>query len=133
MATLTQEQIRHLSGLMDARLAREMEEIQAVSQRTRARRDEGVPADWTDAARAETTLAADDAVINQDIEDVRDIRAARERLSAGTYGVCTDCGEAIAYERLLAYPTAKRCIHCQRLHEQRKADGLSASSHGVVP
>jgi RNA polymerase-binding protein DksA len=133
MATLTQEQIRHLSGLMDARLAREMEEIQAVSQRTRARRDEGVPADWTDAARAETTLAADDAVINQDIEDVRDIRAARERLSAGTYGVCTDCGEAIAYERLLAYPTAKRCIHCQRLHEQRKADGPSASSHGVVP
>jgi RNA polymerase-binding transcription factor DksA len=110
-----------------------MEEIQAVSQRTRARRDEGVPADWTDAARAETTLAADDAVINQDIEDVRDIRAARERLSAGTYGVCTDCGEAIAYERLLAYPTAKRCIHCQRLHEQRKADGPSASSHGVVP
>ena len=133
MATLTQEQIRHLSGLMDARLAREMEEIQAVSQRTRARRDEGVPPDWTDAARAETTLAADDAVINQDIEDVRDIRAARERLSAGTYGVCTDCGEAIAYERLLAYPTAKRCIHCQRLHEQRKADGPSASSHGVVP
>jgi RNA polymerase-binding transcription factor DksA len=68
-------------------------------------------------------------MISQDIQDVRDINTARERLSAGTYGICADCGEAIAYERLLAYPTAKRCIHCQRLYEQGKAVGriLSAS------
>jgi len=52
---------------------------------------------------------------------LRDIKAARERLSAGTYGICTDCGEPITYERLLAYPTAKRCIHCQRLREQEIA------------
>jgi RNA polymerase-binding transcription factor DksA len=69
----------------------------------------------------EATLAADDAVFSQDVQDVRDIKAARERLSAGTYGICTDCSAPIAYERLLAYPTAKRCIHCQRLHEQEIA------------
>lgn len=123
MATLTQQQIKHLSELMDVRFAREVEEIRAVRERTRDQRDEAVPADWIDAALVESTLAADDAVINQDVQDARDIRAARERLAAGTYGVCTDCGEAIAYERLLAYPTAKRCIHCQRVYEQGKAVG----------
>jgi len=123
MATLTQQQIRHLSKLMDVRFAREIEEIRAVRERTRDQRDEGVLADWIDAALVEATLAADDAVINQDVEDARDIKAARERLSAGTYGICEDCGEAIAYERLLAYPTAKRCIHCQRVYEQGKAVG----------
>ena len=49
--------------------------------------------------------------------DVRDILAARLRMNAGTYGTCVDCGEAIGYQRLLAYPTAKRCIACQREHE----------------
>lgn len=123
MATLTPQQMKHLSELMDIRFAREIEEIRAVRARTRDERDAGLPADWIDAALVDATLAADDAVINQDIEDARDIKAARERLSAGTYGICTDCGESIAYERLLAYPTAKRCIHCQRVYEQGKAVG----------
>lgn len=123
MATLTQQQIRHLSELMDIRFAREIEEIRAVRERTDNERDEAVPADWIEAALVEATMAADDAMINQDVEDARDIKAARERLSAGTYGICADCGEAIAYERLLAYPAAKRCIHCQRVYEQGKAVG----------
>ncbi|MBS0432976.1 MAG: TraR/DksA C4-type zinc finger protein [Proteobacteria bacterium] len=106
---------------MDERYARERSEIAIVTQRVREQLDEGVPADWTDAALVESALASDNAVINQDTADMRDIRAARERLSAGTYGICTDCGEAIAYQRLLAYPTAKRCIHCQHLHEQGRA------------
>ena len=128
MVTLTQEQIRHLSGLMDQRVARERAEIRAVSERTRDERGETLPADWIDVALTDTTLAADDAVISQDIEDVRDILAARERLSAGTYGTCSDCGAAIGYERLMAYPTAKRCIHCQRVYEQEQAmRGVSAA------
>lgn len=121
MTTLTQQQIRHLSGLMDEHYAREIGEIRAIRKRVRDARAEGTPAECVDAALVESTLAADDAVINQDVQDVRDIKAARERLAAGTYGICTDCGNAIAYERLLAYPTAKRCIHCQRLHEQGKS------------
>jgi hypothetical protein len=86
MAVLTQQQIRHLSELMDVRFAREIDEIRTVRERTRGER-EGVPADWIDAALVEATLAADDAVFNQDVQDVRDIKAARERLTAGTYGI----------------------------------------------
>ncbi|MDN3496749.1 TraR/DksA C4-type zinc finger protein [Planococcus sp. APC 4015] len=30
----------------------------------------------------------------------------------GTYGVCTDCGEPIPAARLVARPTATRCVAC---------------------
>lgn len=121
MAKLTTKQIERLRALMDKRFVREMQEIHAVAARSRDERAQellaGRPADELDAALAEVTLASDYAVVRQDVEDVRDILAARRRLAAGQYGVCTDCGDAIPYRRLLAYPTAKRCIDCQRERE----------------
>ncbi len=42
-------------------------------------------------------------------------------MADGRYGVCVDCGAEIGYEPLLAYPTAKRCIACQRQHEMTYA------------
>jgi DnaK suppressor protein len=43
-----------------------------------------------------------------------EVRAALERLDAGTYGTCTECGQPIAEERLEALPWAAHCIDCQR-------------------
>jgi len=57
------------------------------------------------------------AEIDRDLEEVRDIEAAQERMREGNYGICIVCGTAIPYERLQAYPTAKRCELCQRKHE----------------
>ena len=121
MGRLTGDQVRHLTGMMDERFAREIDEIDAVTARSRAERGQealaGFPADHLDAALAEIASDADYAVVRQDVADVRDILAARLRVNAGTYGTCVDCVEAIGYQRLLAYPTAKRCIACQREHE----------------
>ena len=36
-------------------------------------------------------------------------------------GICIDCGDAVAYERLAAYPTAKRCLGCQQQRERTYA------------
>lgn len=130
MHRLSDEQIRYLGETMDERFEREMEEIAAVAARARDERAQeqlaGRPADRLDAALAEMALAADYAVIRQDVQDVRDIIAARRRLASGEYGVCSVCGKDIGYRRLQAYPTAKRCIDCQRLYERQKAvrDGL---------
>ncbi len=125
MTKLTAKQVDHLTDLMDQRFDREMAEIKALTARWRKERDqeflEGRPADHSDEALLEEALGVDDAIVRQDIEDVRDIMAARRRLSAGEYGICVDCGDDIGYERLLAYPTAKRCIDCQRRHERHKA------------
>jgi RNA polymerase-binding transcription factor DksA len=58
------------------------------------------------------------ADLSRDQEELRDIEAARRRLDDGSYGVCTDCGVDIGFERLHAEPEAARCIDCQRRHEK---------------
>jgi len=125
MTMLTQQQIENLSRVMDERWTREMNEIRAVAERSRDdRRQEalsGRAADQLDAALIEISQSADYAIVRQNVQDVRDIEAARRRIAARTYGICTDCDGEIGYERLQAYPTAKRCIGCQREHEQKRA------------
>ena len=44
-----------------------------------------------------------------------EIDAALARIEDGTYGTCTNCGKAIAVERLEAHPWASLCIDCARL------------------
>lgn len=120
MPGLTQQQIDHLSAMMDERWNREFSEIRSLianmgEERQRIALGERA-ADTSDEALLETLSA----LIRQNLQDVRDVAAARDRIKAGTYGECIDCGSDIRYERLLAYPTAKRCIDCQREHEQRR-------------
>ena len=42
------------------------------------------------------------------------IREALERLDAGTYGACVDCGQPLPEERLEVRPEAARCVSCQQ-------------------
>ncbi|MBO0702069.1 MAG: TraR/DksA C4-type zinc finger protein [Candidatus Dormibacteraeota bacterium] len=41
------------------------------------------------------------------------VEHAMQRLQQGLYGICEDCGEAIAPERLEFKPEATRCVRCQ--------------------
>jgi DnaK suppressor protein len=47
------------------------------------------------------------------VERVNRIVAAIERLDAGDYGVCVECGEAIAPARLRVMPEVTTCVRCQ--------------------
>lgn len=58
---------------------------------------------------------------DRQVHEMRDIEAARKRMKQGEYGVCIDCDEAIAFERMQAYPTAQRCVRCQQTHEKTHA------------
>jgi RNA polymerase-binding transcription factor DksA len=49
----------------------------------------------------------------------QEVVAALERIEAGTYGRCVNCGEAIARPRLDALPYTPYCIRCE---EKREAD-----------
>jgi len=71
-----------------------------------------------DAAVADTMVDIDNAIIGLHLQKISDLNAALERVANNTYALCIDCGGEIAYPRLLAYPTAKRCIDCQSLHEK---------------
>ena len=48
-----------------------------------------------------------------------EIDAALKRLDDGTFGICTNCAEPIAVERLEARPWATLCIDCKRQREGR--------------
>jgi RNA polymerase-binding transcription factor DksA len=56
-------------------------------------------------------------------QELRDIDAARARLKNHSYGICMSCGDDIGFERLRAYPTAKRCLPCQQQRERTYAHG----------
>jgi RNA polymerase-binding transcription factor len=50
-----------------------------------------------------------------DYLQIKLIEAALARIDSQEYGVCLDCGNAIAGARLDAIPWALRCIACQEL------------------
>jgi RNA polymerase-binding protein DksA len=58
---------------------------------------------------------------DRQVNEMRAIESARKHLKAGEYGICGDCEEDIRFERLLAYPTAVRCVNCQQKHEKTHA------------
>jgi DnaK suppressor protein len=50
------------------------------------------------------------------------LREALEQIDSGSYGICEECGEAIALKRLMARPTTSLCVECQsrrEVHERR--------------
>ena len=55
----------------------------------------------------------DAALADRHIQALRDVDAALERIDAGEYGRCEDCGTDIPEGRLNAWPEARRCVPCQ--------------------
>jgi RNA polymerase-binding transcription factor DksA len=60
------------------------------------------------------------ADIARDAQELLDVESSLVRLHSGQYGKCTDCGAMIATARLVAYPSAKRCLTCQQRHEEQR-------------
>lgn len=44
---------------------------------------------------------------------------AIERLDAGTYGLCENCGDPIGKARMQAFPRATLCVECKQQQERR--------------
>ena len=69
----------------------------------------------TDISDAEREVAVLDAAA----ADQRLIEQALERIDAGTYGQCIDCGKKIPDARLKARPEVARCVADQQKFEAR--------------
>jgi len=62
--------------------------------------------------------AVRDAEEARDVGELRQVAAALERMDAGSYGDCIDCGTDIDERRLQVQPFAARCLDCQERHER---------------
>lgn len=52
----------------------------------------------------------EDAILAVARAQREDVLAALQRLDAGTYGLCVDCGQPLGPDRLAARPEAARCL-----------------------
>lgn len=53
-----------------------------------------------------------------EMDEIRLIDDALERINRGDYGVCMECGNPIPEKRLETFPYAARCVACQEKLEQ---------------
>jgi RNA polymerase-binding transcription factor len=54
------------------------------------------------------------SMLEQLEDQLTEVNKALRRIDEGTYGICSNCGNAIMTERLEALPYAELCIECQR-------------------
>ena len=64
------------------------------------------------------------------VERANKLAEALERLRGGEYGVCEECGEAIAPARLRAMPEVTTCVRCQDRLERMLAASGGGGRHG---
>lgn len=119
--TLTPEQLRELKEVLTKRRA--FLEAEAHADAAKAREDvysqtAGSVSDTGDEATADLISDVENAELSRDLDELREIDSALERMGAGSYGTCVDCGGEIALERLRRQPTAVRCFDCQSVFEK---------------
>jgi len=122
MDELTAEHRDDLAKKLAARKQVMRDEISAGLAGLHGETIEDILAGTTDAgdiSSANQLSEVSNAEVARDTAELRDIVAAQARISAGTYGICIDCDVPVPYARLDAYPTAKRCIPCQEIRDQK--------------
>ena len=118
---LSKVNLTTLRGLLAAR----EDELQHLMQADSGRADAGASddvTDHTDLAERFADAEVDDAEAARIAEELRRIAAARERLRAGTYGVCVDCEAEIDLRRLMLEPATIRCVECAQYHERGRLE-----------
>lgn len=127
MSKLTQQDIARLERRLRER--REALRRDIENARREAQTDDAIAAvapvrDPGDESVAELAASANLTLLDREVQELREVEAALERIREGTYGLCEDCGREIERERLEAYPTATRCIEDQQRYERQRAGGV---------
>ena len=112
--------MNHLTEAQTAELRSELEQHLEKLEKSMAVTDEALKTVELDQA-AVGRLSRMDSLQNQGLaKGLREremvrlalIQEAIRRLDAGTYGVCTGCSGAVAFERLLVFPESATCSQC---------------------
>jgi RNA polymerase-binding transcription factor DksA len=122
---LSRPQLQTLSLALEDRRRALRAELLRDAERTRTESYSevaGPVTDLGDEALADLIADLDNAELTRDLNELRALEEALNRLDKGaSYGRCADCGAEIPFKRLRAEPSALRCIDCQRVHERTYA------------
>jgi len=122
MASLTPSQIDQLVTQLKADyqvlLSEVRDELQNAGEQHRIDLLNNEPGDSGDESMANALADFNLTIVDRQVQGLRDIELAFQRIKNGEYGVCIDCGDDVPFNRLQAYPSAKRCIVCQQKRER---------------
>lgn len=116
---MAQARYAELKQILEERRREILSEVQSKMRDVRAE-GAGEKQGVLDAAEASEADIQDDiefALIQMKSETLLKINEALERLEAGTFGYCFECGDEISERRLRALPFAVRCKDCEEEKE----------------
>ena len=56
---------------------------------------------------------------NKQVQEIREIELALQKIDNKTYGICEMCDEKIGIKRLKAKPHARFCVDCRPVYEKK--------------
>jgi RNA polymerase-binding transcription factor DksA len=118
---LNEQQLEKLKTAIDQRYATLEHEVHSDVARTRTDTRQNITGpvgDSGDDATANLVFDVDNAELTRDLNELRQLDAARGRMADQTFGQCVDCGREIPFERLMANPAALRCVEDQEKFEK---------------
>ena len=104
-----------------SRLEKKKEELAARLNRITQNLRRGYHPDSKERAKELEDSEVVDALGNEARSEINKINAALQRMDAGEFGICVECGAEIDRGRIDAHPYARDCIDCARLEEARNA------------
>jgi len=113
MSGVRHDDLRQVLETKKTELATRLERINQNLRR-------GYEADSKERAKQLEDNEVVDALGNEAREELAKISAALQRLDAGDYGICVECGLPIKPGRLEVYPYADECIDCAEFDEHRR-------------
>ncbi len=120
MPRLTTQHISTLQDLLEQRETMLREDVRAAKEADAERPSAVSPQVDDEVAGGQEHLmrGIQHVELLRDQEELQDIQNARDRMAAGSYGECIDCGKDIPFQRLQVQPAAARCLNCQEAYER---------------
>ena len=119
---LTKPQLKELSHLLTKRrneLTAQMED--SLANLTPAENTAGSLSQDEAVRLKNQTREVDQALTDLDRAELLRIDHAFEKIQAGTYGQCEECGRPISFERLRIEPMTQHCVACKSQWEKQQA------------
>ena len=109
-------ELKHYKDILEKK---KEELLAATPARTPASEPGSKSGDWIDQSSQESDLHVRLALKQTDSKLLRAIEEAIHRIEAGTYGICTECENEIAANRLEAVPWTRVCIECKEKQQSK--------------
>ena len=100
------------TDMISTRLKARMAELEAEIARLDTETSQQLSPSFSEQANELEDLATNESLEARHKTEIGQIRAALNRIDAGSYGICDNCGADIAPARLEVQPDATRCIKC---------------------